>query len=601
MYLKNNELTRRYSIFPITHQDLWNFYKKAEKQTWVAEEIDLSQDTYDALNEEEKLYLKNILAFFAISDGLVIDNLATNFMSEVDLLEAQYFYGHQTFIEQVHCVTGDTFILTNSGNKPIKDCLNSQEYVWNGDTWSKVTIVETGVQDIYNVKLSNGMHLNCTDEHEFWIRKGNYRHPENCKREKVKLKDIKIGDIIADFNLPNPTTMSLENNLENAYINGFFSAGEKFFVPIGDYSLKDKLNWLEGYLDGDGCIKFDRKKEYTTIQFASINRKFISDVQILLTELGCTVPIKLNNLGIVRTINGNLTQNQDIYVGYISGYNVKKLVELGFCPKRLVIKVKDFTTSSRPTLIRVESIKKLEKQEMTYCFNEPLNHSGVFNGILTGQSNGYSLLIDTYIKDNPAKEALFNAMETNPAVNAKASWAEQWIQHPSFAQRLVAFACVEGIAFSSVFAGVFWFRSRNLMKGLGAMNELILKDESLHYDFAVYLYNNYLKPEYKLDSAELRSIILSCYEAEKTFVENSLPKGLKGLSVENMVEYVQFVVDTVLNDFGLEKEFKINNPLDYMKRIGITAKNNFFEERVGQYTRVDIPTSTEGLFDDDDF
>ena len=102
MNLRSNDLTKRYSIFPITHPDLWEFYKKAEKQTWVAEEIDLSKDNYEKLNESEKLYLKNILAFFAISDGLVIDNLATNFLGEVDLLEAQYFYGHQTFIEQVH-------------------------------------------------------------------------------------------------------------------------------------------------------------------------------------------------------------------------------------------------------------------------------------------------------------------------------------------------------------------------------------------------------------------------------------------------------------------------------------------------------------------
>ena len=102
MNLKSNDLTKRYSIFPITHPDLWDFYKKAEKQTWVAEEIDLSKDKYPELNDSEKLYLKNILAFFAISDGLVIDNLATNFLNEVDLLEAQYFYGHQTFIEQVH-------------------------------------------------------------------------------------------------------------------------------------------------------------------------------------------------------------------------------------------------------------------------------------------------------------------------------------------------------------------------------------------------------------------------------------------------------------------------------------------------------------------
>lgn len=317
MYLKNDNLEKRYSIFPILYNDIWEeFYKKAEKQTWVAEETDLSKDRWEDLTSEEKIYLKNILAFFTISDGLVIDNLATNFLNEVDILEAQYFYGHQTFIEQVH-------------------------------------------------------------------------------------------------------------------------------------------------------------------------------------------------------------------------------------------------------------------------------------------ANAYSLLIETYIKDNGEKTELFNSMVTNPAVSSKANWAKNWIEHPSFAHRLVAFACVEGISFSSVFAGVFWYRSRNKMEGLSAMNELILRDETLHYDFAVHMYNNYLKDIYKLNSDEIREIILSCYEVEKVFVENSMPVGLQGLTKEMMIDYVKFVVDVVLKDFGCEPEFNIRNPLDYMTRIGLSSKNNFFEQRVGQYTRVDIPVTTEGMFDDE--
>lgn len=314
MYLRSNDLGKRYSIFPISHPDIWDFYKKAEKQTWVAEEIDLSKDNYPDLSFEEKVYLKNILAFFAISDGLVIDNLATNFMNEVDILEAQYFYGHQTFIEQVH-------------------------------------------------------------------------------------------------------------------------------------------------------------------------------------------------------------------------------------------------------------------------------------------ANGYSLLIESYIKDEAEKNALFNSMETNPAVHAKASWAEKWITHPSFLHRLIAFACVEGISFSSVFAGVFWFRSRNKMEGLASMNELIIKDENLHYDFAVHLYNNYATE--KLNRSEIKDIILSCCEVEEVFVKNSMPNGLIGLTTDMMIQYVRYVVDSVLKDFGIEPHFNVSNPLDYMARIGLFAKNNFFEQRVGQYTRVDIPTTSDNIFDDE--
>ena len=316
MYLKDKTLKKRYSIFPIIHNDLWEMYKKAEAQTWVAEEPDLSKDRFDELKEEEKIYLKNILAFFAISDGLVIDNLATNFLNEVEILEAQYFYGHQAFIEQVH-------------------------------------------------------------------------------------------------------------------------------------------------------------------------------------------------------------------------------------------------------------------------------------------ANGYSLLIETYIKNLNEREELFNSMETNPAVAKKAAWAEKWISHPSFGHRLIAFACVEGISFASVFSGVFWYRSRNKMPGLGAMNELILRDETFHYEFALNLYKNYLKDEYKLSKDELRNIILSCCDVEKAFVEDSMPDGLQGMTKEDMVRYVQYVTDIVLNDFGCKPEFNASNPFEFMARIGLSAKNNFFEQRVGEYSRVDIPSSMEGVFDDE--
>ena len=316
MYLKDSNIKKRYSIFPIIHNDLWQMYKKAESQTWVAEETDLSKDKFDELKDNEKTYLKNILAFFAVSDGLVIDNLATNFLNEVELLEAQYFYGHQTFIEQVH-------------------------------------------------------------------------------------------------------------------------------------------------------------------------------------------------------------------------------------------------------------------------------------------ANGYSLLIETYVKNLKEKDDLFNSMETNKAVSKKAEWAEKWIQHPSFAHRLLAFACVEGISFASVFSGVFWFRSRNKMQGLAAMNELILRDETFHYEFALNLYKNYLKEEYKLTQSEIRNVILGCYDIEKTFVEESMPDGLQGLTKNDMIKYIQYVTDIVLNDFGCEREFMVVNPLDFMSRIGLSTKNNFFEKREGEYTRIEIPTSMDGIFDEE--
>ena len=319
MYLINSDTEKRYSIFPIKNQDLWNAYKAAEKQTWVAEEVDLAQDDYDSLLDDEKYYLKNILAFFTISDGLVIDNLCDNVIDNVDISEAKYYYQHQMFIEQVH-------------------------------------------------------------------------------------------------------------------------------------------------------------------------------------------------------------------------------------------------------------------------------------------ANGYSLLIDTYIKDHKEKEDLFNSMRTNEAVRAKATWAEYWLTSGTFVEKLIAFACVEGIAFSSVFAGVFWFRSRQKMPGLSEMNELILRDESFHYEFALHMFKRYVKNDYKPSKERIKEIILSCFETEKTFVEHSLPEGLHGLTKEMMVEYVEFVTDIILNDFTGETIFKTKNPLEYMKKIGLSSKNNFFERRTGGgYTRVDIPTTTIGIFDAVDF
>lgn len=319
MYLKNSDTEKRYSIFPIQNQDLWDAYKAAEKQTWVAEEVNLAQDNYNELTDDEKFYLKNILAFFTISDGLVIENLCGNVIDNVDIEEAKYYYNHQAFIEQVH-------------------------------------------------------------------------------------------------------------------------------------------------------------------------------------------------------------------------------------------------------------------------------------------ANGYSLLIDTYIEDSKEKKDLFNSMVTNDAVKDKASWAENWLNNGTFVEKLIAFACVEGIAFSSVFAGVFWFRSRNKMPGLAEMNELILRDEGFHYEFALQMFNKYVKDEYKPSKERITEIVLSCYETEKRFVDVSLPDGLHGLTKDMMNEYVKFVVDIVLNDFTGETHFKVSNPLSYMKKIGLSSKNNFFERRTGGgYTRVDIPTSNDGIFDDEDF
>ena len=297
---------KRWSILPIKHIDLWDRYKKAQKQNWVAEEIDLSEDRFSELSEKEQVYLKNLLAFFSISDGIVIENLALNFLREVDIPEAQYFYMFQAAIECVHA------------------------------------------------------HM-------------------------------------------------------------------------------------------------------------------------------------------------------------------------------------------------------------------------------------YGLLVDTYIKDLVEKDAMFNAVSKMKTVADKANWAIKWTESPSFEERLVAFACVEGIAFSSTFAVIFWYRSRNKMLGLGRANELILLDENTHYEFANHLYKNYVPNSNKLDQARVREIILECCTVEEIFVNESMPEGLDGLTKDQMIQYVRYTTDTVLMDFGCEPEFNVQNPLDYMARIALGRRGNFFEGRGNNdYTEIEI-------------
>lgn len=317
MKLKIAEEQKRWAIFPIQHMDLWEMYKKAQRQFWVPEEVDLSGDRFNELPQVEQDYLKNLLAFFAVSDGIVIENLAVNFLQEVDLPEAQFFYGFQTAIEACHA-------------------------------------------------------------------------------------------------------------------------------------------------------------------------------------------------------------------------------------------------------------------EM------------------------YGVLVDTYIKDPIEKDRMFFAVDKMETVQKKAEWAINWIKSPNFVERLIAFACVEGIAFSSTFAGIFWFRSRNKMIGLCQANELIMTDECSHYDFATYFYNNYISDEDKLTSDRIKEIVLGCYDVEKCFVEEVMPEGLDGISKEDMVTYIQYVTDTVLVNYGLSAHFNSPNPLDFMNRISLKRKGNFFESRGNnEYTKMQIPT--EGNFFDDNF
>ena len=206
-------------------------------------------------------------------------------------------------------------------------------------------------------------------------------------------------------------------------------------------------------------------------------------------------------------------------------------------------------------------------------------------------SETYSLLIDTYIKDNKEKDRLFNAIDTLPFVKKKADWALRWIDEGSFAERLIAFAAVEGIFFSGSFCSIFWLKKRGLMPGLSFSNELISRDEGLHCDFACLLYNNHVVN--KLDPSVITEIIMDAVEMEKEFVTEALPVGLIGMNSELMCQYIEFVADRLLMEVGCPKQYNVENPFDFMELISLQGKTNFFEKRVGEYKKAGVTSEQD--------
>jgi ribonucleotide reductase beta subunit family protein with ferritin-like domain len=626
----------RFVMFPIKFDDIWEMYKKQVDCFWRTEEIDLSKDLIDweRLNDNEKFFISMILAFFAASDGIVLENLAMRFMNDVQVAEARAFYGFQIAMENIHCVTGTTKILTDKGYFAIKDLENTYVNIWNGEEFSNVEVKYTGDQEIYKVSLSNGMELDCSPGHKWLIQKGNKYHPENCKCEEIETIDLKIGDILEKYNTPFIEFNDIDHFL-NPYMHGFFCGDgsytnncpiiylydskrellpyfkydslqnnknpikfyvtnyinkEKYVVPI-NYSKEVRLRWLEGYVDADGCINLNTNKDSTSIQINSINLKFLQDIQLMLSTLGIQTNVRLSHKAEKRLLPKNDGSGEydyysckECYVLYITGKCINKLIELGFSPKRLKIIYCERlnNTIDDSSRIKIEKIEKISENESTFCFNEPKKHRGIFNGILTCQSETYSLLIDTYIKDKEQKDKLFNAITNYPCIKKKSDWAQKWIHdnRSSFATRLVAFACVEGIFFSGAFCSIFWLKKRGLMPGLTFSNELISRDEALHCEFAILLYSKLNK---KIDKNRIYEIIKEAVEIETEFICEALPCKLIGMNSDLMTQYIKFVADRLVVQLGYKKIYGVPNCFEFMELISLESKTNFFERKVDSY------------------
>lgn len=207
-------------------------------------------------------------------------------------------------------------------------------------------------------------------------------------------------------------------------------------------------------------------------------------------------------------------------------------------------------------------------------------------------SEMYGLLIDQYIKDPVEKTRLFNAIETVPCVTRKAEWALKWCNKETacFAERLVAFAVVEGVFFSGSFCAIFWLKKRGLMPGLAHSNEMIARDEGLHCDFACLLYTYLI---HKLTPERVHEIMRDAVEIEKSFVTDALPVELIGMNASLMRQYVEFCADRLLVALGVEKLYHVMNPFDWMDMVSLTGKTNFFERRVGEYAKSGVGVDQE--------
>jgi ribonucleoside-diphosphate reductase beta chain len=204
-------------------------------------------------------------------------------------------------------------------------------------------------------------------------------------------------------------------------------------------------------------------------------------------------------------------------------------------------------------------------------------------------SETYSLLIDTYVKDEKEKNTLFQAIENFPAIKKKADWALKWIDSPSFAERLIAFAAVEGIFFSGSFCSIFWLKKRGLMPGLTFSNELISRDEGMHCDFAVHLHNKHIVN--KVSKERITEIIVDALNIEREFITESLPASLIGMNAKLMTQYLEFVTDRLLVELECDKVFNSSNPFEFMDMISLQGKTNFFEKRVSEYQKAGILNS----------
>jgi ribonucleotide reductase beta subunit family protein with ferritin-like domain len=548
---------------PKGYEDVWALYKKQEGTVWKREEVDIEGDIVEwkKLDEDKRDFIKMILAFFAAADGIVNENISVNFANEVQISCIRAYYSCQNFIETVHCVTGDTRILTDNGYVSIGSVADTDQNIWNGHDFSLVKIKDTGKSPIKKVTLSNGMSLKCTPGHKWLI------HDQD---KRVETQNLTIGDTLQLYDLP--LVKEGSNKFKTPYISGFFHKQETT-VPIGE-SVYNKLRWFEGVCDSDACVSHETFSDIVV----EGGTPFLCDTQLMLTTLGVLSTV----------LDGMLL---------VSNFEVEKLIDLGFKPHSLVYVGEKFPQEikHKVTVVSIEHVSDLED---TYCFSEPKYATGIFNGILTGQSETYSALIESYIEDEAERDRYFHALENFSCITQKAEWAQKWMNPEiPFALRLIAFAVVEGVFFSGAFCSIFWLKDQNInLKGLFSANEFISRDENLHCCAAVTIFK---KLKYIPNEKIVHDLFKDAVMHEIDFITVALPVKMIGMNSDLMSEYIKFVADRLLLQLGYNRLYNVKNPFDFMEKIGMDNISNFHTRRVTEYARSDKIVKIKGASDFD--
>jgi ribonucleotide reductase beta subunit family protein with ferritin-like domain len=543
-YLTNPE-NNRLTTYPIQNHEIWEAYKKQQAAFWTAEEIDFSKDYNDflKLNKNEQHFIKTILAFFSASDTIVNINIGERFIKDVKIREAIIAYDYQKMMENVHCVSSDTLILLHNGYYTIGSMVNKLVLVWNGVNFSPTTIEKKASSVLYRVELSNGMYLDCTPNHRWFIRKNNLK-------EIVETVELKIDDEINHYVIPFvdsfSNNISITLNNKSIYMNDTKSS---------------KLQWLSDICNESGYLN-------RNIIYFYVDEKQANLIQLMLQQIN--INCHLNKLKSIVYIDKN-----DLPKDFMT---------------RGLLHIKTEDAIILPSKLTITNITLLDGIHETFCFTEKEEHAGVFNGILTGQSETYSLQIDNIIREPNEKNKLLNALEHFPCITKKAEWQLKWIEsNELFSYRLIAFAIVEGVFFSGSFCSIFWLKQKNIMPGLCASNELIARDEGMHTNFAILLYSMIKN---KIPEDKIHEMFIDAVEIETEFIVSSLPCSLLGINSDSMTVYIKYVADRLVSELGYNKIWNVKNPFDFMEKISMEGKTNFFEARPTQYQKSSIMNKT---------